>query len=152
MPATAPSMVPCWIAGSDIAERHRDRRGAEPLERRHLELGGEDADLLAFEVGEMADRRLGDHRGRRIMNMRDAVQALVGAEAEHQLEHRRIGGDALALRQRADQARRRHHLEALIDADEEFRRQDRALDRAELRAFDLPRDRAELARRIDLRP
>ena len=42
------------------------------------------------------------------------------------------------------------HFEALVDADEEFRRNDRALDGAELRALDLPRDRAELARRIDL--
>ena len=51
---------------------------------------------------------------------------------------------------RADQARRRHHLEALVDADEKFGRHDRALDRAELRALDLPRNRAQLARRIDL--
>src|SRR6202034_1258490 len=80
---------------------------------------------------------------------RDAVQPFVGAKPEHQLEHLGVGGETLALIHGADQARRRHQLEALVDADEEFRRNDRTLDSAELRALDLPRDRAELARRID---
>ena len=57
---------------------------------------------------------------------------------------------ALAVLERIDQPRRRHHLEALVDADEELRRNDRGLDGAELHAFDLPRNRAQLARRIDL--
>src|ERR1700685_602887 len=52
--------------------------------------------------------------------------------------------------ERVDETRRRHHFETLVDADEEFRRHGRDLDGAELRAFDLPRDRAELACRIDL--
>ena len=42
------------------------------------------------------------------------------------------------------------HAEARIDADEEIDRAGIALDVAELHAFDLARDRAELARRIDL--
>src|ERR1700722_1451530 len=44
----------------------------------------------------------------------------------------------------------RQHFEALVDADEEFRRRRCDLDGAELGTFDLPWDRAELARRIDL--
>ena len=51
---------------------------------------------------------------------------------------------------RIDEAGRRHDLEALVDADQKFRRNDQALDRAELHAFDLPLRRAQLARRIDL--
>ena len=78
------------------------------------------------------------------------MQPLVGAKPEHQLAHRGIGGDALAVLERIDQARRGHHLETLVDADEKFRRNFHDLDGAELGAFDLSRDRAELARRIDL--
>ena len=44
----------------------------------------------------------------------------------------------------------REHAEARIDADEEIDRPDIALDAAELHAFDLARDRAELASRVDL--
>ena len=55
----------------------------------------------------------------------DAVQSLVGAEPEHQLQHRRIGGDALPVLDGIDEAGRGHHLEALVDADEELRRNDR---------------------------
>jgi len=50
-----------------------------------------------------------------------------------------------------ESTRSRHHLEPVVDADEELGRKNGALDRAELRAFDLPRDRAELARGINLR-
>ena len=57
---------------------------------------------------------------------------------------------AAALASLAEQHRRREHAEARIDADEEIDRADIALDVAELHAFDLARDRAELARRIDL--
>ena len=51
---------------------------------------------------------------------------------------------------RVDQSRGGHHLEALVHADEELGRDERALDGAELRTLDLPGDRAQLARRIDL--
>ena len=78
------------------------------------------------------------------------MQPLVGAKPEHQLEHRRIGGDALAVLDGIDEAGRGHHLEALVDADKKLRRNDGDLDRAELHALDLPRNRAQLARRIDL--
>ena len=50
----------------------------------------------------------------------------------------------------ADEAGRGHDLEPLVDADIEFRRHHRGLDRAELHAFDLSRDRAQLAGGIDL--
>jgi len=56
----------------------------------------------------------------------------------------------LCVHYRADESRRGQYLKALVDPDEELRRNDRALDGAELRTFDLPRDRAELACRIDL--
>ena len=55
----------------------------------------------------------------------------------------------LALRHRSDEAWRGHHFEALVEADQKFRRYDLALDRAELHAFGLTRDRAQLACRID---
>ena len=48
-----------------------------------------------------------------------------------------------------DQAGRRQHLETLIDADQKLRCDDLALDGAELHAFGLALDRAQLARRID---
>ena len=93
---------------------------------------------------------LGNNLGRLGHKQADAAQPLGGAESEHRLEHLRVGGDTLPLLDRTDEARGGQHFEALIDADEEFRRNDRGLDRTELRAFDLPRDRAELARRKDL--
>ena len=40
------------------------------------------------------------------------------------------------------------HFEPLVDADKEFRRNDRALNCTKLSAFDLPCDRAQLACRI----
>src|SRR5579862_7395550 len=52
---------------------------------------------------------------------------------------------------RIDQAWRGHYLEAIVYADEELGRNHRALNGAELCAFDLPRNRAELAGRIDFR-
>ena len=133
-----------------VAERHRHRRDAEPAEGLALELRGEDAELLALEIGEMADRRFRDDRRRLRREQADAVQALVGAEPEHQFAHVRVGGQALRLGQRIDQSRRRHNLETLVDAGIEFRRRHHALDGAELSALDLPRDRAQLARRINL--
>ncbi len=50
----------------------------------------------------------------------------------------------------AEQHRRGEHAKTWIDADEEIYRPDIALDIAELHAFDLARDRTELACRIDL--
>ena len=67
------------------------------------------------------------------------MQSLIGAKPEHQLQHRGIHGETLRVRNSIDQPGRGHHLEAFIDADEELRRKDRALDRAELNALDLPR-------------
>ena len=83
------------------------------------------------------------------MNSPTPCKSLVGAETEHQLAHRRIGGEPLSVRHGVDEARRRQHLEALIDADQKFGRNDLALDCAELHAFGLPLDRAQLARRIN---
>jgi hypothetical protein len=79
------------------------------------------------------------------------VQPLVGAKSVHQFQDRRILGKAQRLSLRIHQTRRRHDLETLVDTDKEFRRDDRALDCAELHALDLARYRAELTRRIDFR-
>ena len=84
------------------------------------------------------------------MNSASAMQTFIGAEAEHQLAHRRIGGEALALGHGLDESGGRQHLEALVDADQKFGRNDQALDGAELHALGLPLYRAQLARRIDL--
>ena len=70
----------------------------------------------------------------------DAVQTLVGAEPEIKFQHLRIGGDLLGLRRRGDQTGRGQHFETFVDADKKLGRDDCALDRAELGAFDLPRD------------
>ena len=82
----------------------------------------------------------------------DAVQPLARPEPEHQFEHLLIGGNALPLLDRAHQTRRGHDFEALVDADKEFGRNDRTLNRPELHALDLPRDRPQLARRVDFGP
>ena len=52
------------------------------------------------------------------------------------------GGEPFALLHRTDEPRRGKYFEALVDADKKFRRNERALDGAELHAFDLPRDGA----------
>ena len=49
-----------------------------------------------------------------------------------------FGGEALPVFHRIHEPRSGHHLEAFVDADEEFRRDVHRLDGAELRAFDLP--------------
>jgi hypothetical protein len=51
--------------------------------------------------------------------------------------------------ERIDEAGSRHHLETLVDANKKLGRNGRNLDSAELRTFDLPRDRTQLACRID---
>ncbi len=61
----------------------------------------------------------------------------------------RIGGKALAVRHGRDEAGRRQNLEALIDAGQEFGRDNLALDGAELHAFGLLLDRSEPAGGID---
>ena len=99
----------------------------------------------------MADRSFRDDAGRLGNVETDAMQPLIGAKPEHQLQDRRIGGNALSMLQGIDQARRGHHPEALVDADKKLWRNVRHLDRTKLRAFDLPRDRTQLACRIDLR-
>ena len=145
MPATAPSMAPCCSAGSTSPKVIAT--GVAPS-RSNATVWNCDAkirNLLALEVGEVTDRSFRDDAGRLGYIEPDAVQPFLGAKAEHQLQHRRIGGDALSVLHRLDQPGGGHDLEALVDADEELRRYVRRLDRAELRAFDLPRDRAQLA-------
>jgi hypothetical protein len=115
-----------------------------------LEFGGEDPNFLALKVGQMPDRRPRQEASRRSDEECGTVQPSVGAKPEHELEHRRIGGDALAVLDGVDETWGGHHFETLVNADVELRRNDRHLDCAELHAFDLPRHRAQLARRIDL--
>ncbi len=81
----------------------------------------------------------------------DAAQPLIGAEPEHQLAHRRVEarGAHPARRNRRRRGAART-WKRVSRPDHEFRRHQLALDRAELRALDLARDRAELARGIDL--
>ena len=134
-----------------VAERHRHRRGAEPLQRNRLEVRSENPNLLALEIGEMADRRFCDDLGPLGHEQADAAQALVGAEPEHQLHQLRICGDLLALLHGVDEGGCGQHAKAIVEADHEFRRHHLALDGAELRALDLPRNRAQLARRVDFR-
>src|SRR6202044_1666019 len=81
----------------------------------------------------------------------NAVQPFGGAKPEIELQNIRIGGDLLGLRRRGDETRSGQHFETLVDADKKLGRDDRGLDRAELGAFDLSRDGAELARRVHLR-
>ena len=78
------------------------------------------------------------------------MQPFVGAEPKHQLQNLRVRGKALSMFHRVDQPRRRHHLKALVEANEKLGRHDCALNGTELRAFDLTWHRAQLARRIDL--
>ena len=78
------------------------------------------------------------------------MQTFVGAEPEHHFHDVGLGQHALAMGEQIDEAGRRQHFETLVDADVEFRRYDRAFDRAELQAFDLARHRAELAGGIEL--
>ena len=98
----------------------------------------------------MTDRTLRNHFRRFGERDGDTVQSLFGAKSEIEFQHRRIGGDLLALRGGRDETRSGQHFEAFVDTDEELGRNNGALDRAELRAFDLTRDRTQLARRIDL--
>src|SRR6516165_12229008 len=78
------------------------------------------------------------------------MQSLPGAEPQDQLAHRRVRGDARGVLHVVGETGSGHHLETFVDADTEFRRKDGNLNGVELRALDLPRDRAQLAVRIDL--
>src|SRR6516162_11545810 len=81
---------------------------------------------------------------------RDAMDAFGLAQAVHHFLHFRIGAHTNAVLHAVDQARSRQHFVAAVDADQEFRRADIALDRTELDAFDFARYRPKLARRVDL--
>jgi len=132
-----------------VGERHRDRRATHALDQLQLERRRQHADLQAGEVGQMRDLLLGDDRRRSDRINAGADQALVAAEPQHQAGHRRILDGALVLLAALEQAGRAERFVALVDADQEFGRPGPALDRAKLHALDLPRNGAELARRID---
>ena len=70
-----------------VAERHRHRRDAKPLERFALKLRRKNSDFLALKVGEVPQRHSRNHHRLLGHEQPHAVQSLVGAEAEHQLEH-----------------------------------------------------------------
>src|ERR1700722_2451915 len=97
----------------------------------------------------MADRRSCNQGGRACHHKPDATQTLVGPKPKYELFDRRVGGQTLPVLHGVDEARSRHHVEPLVDTDKELGWNHSALDRAELRAFDLPRDRAQLARVIN---
>ena len=52
------------------------------------------------------------------------MQPLVGAQSEHQLEHLRVGDNALTVSLRIDEAGRGHNLETRIEPDHELGRHD----------------------------
>ena len=105
--------------------------------------------FLPLKIGDMADRVLRNHFRGFGERHGDAMQTFVGAKPEVEFPHCLVAGDFLPLRDGGDEAWCRQHLKAFIDADKKLRRNDRALDGAELRAFDLARDRAKLARRVE---
>ncbi len=150
MPATEPSMAPCCSAGSTSPSVIAT--GVAPSRLNASDWNCE-AKILIFLPLKSARCRMADFE-----ITQDGCAAisptpcspLSAPSDEHQFEHRRIGGNALAMFERIDEARSGHHFEALVDADEKLRRNGAGLDRAELHAFDLARDRAQLACRIDL--
>jgi len=71
---------------------------------------------------------------------------------KHQLQNRRISGETLSVLHGINEPGRGHHFKAPVDADKKLRWNIRRLDGAELRTLDLSRNRAQLARRIDLGP
>ena len=149
VPAMAPSMAPCCSAGNTspnvIATGVRPRRpkaslwNCEAKTRTFLPLKSARWRIAALAMTDDGCE----------VNRPTPCKPLSAPSPSSSLRTSGSCGEALRLGQRVDQAGRRHHLEALVDAGIEFRRRDHALDGAELRAFDLPRDRAELARRID---
>src|SRR5580704_9961988 len=97
----------------------------------------------------MLDLLTGDDRGWPDGVNAGADQALVGAQSKHQAGHRGSLDSAFRLLAAGEQAGRAHRLVAVVDADQELWRSPPTLDRGELHALDLPRNGAELARRID---
>jgi hypothetical protein len=106
--------------------------------------------FFTAEVREPQDRVLRAIIGRAEVQRRDADHPLRRGKLEHRFLHGRIMDRGGGIRLVAEQHRRGEHAETRIDADKKVDRSDIALDIAELDAFDLARDRAELARWIDL--
>lgn len=131
------ALLECW---ENVGESHRHRRHAEPLKCHGLKLRGKDPDLLAFEVGEVTNRGFRHDAGRLGDVESDTMEALIGTEAKHELQHRGIGCETLSMLHRIHQSRGCHYLEAFIDADKKLRWNIRRLDGAELGALDLPGD------------
>src|ERR1700729_3325861 len=77
------------------------------------------------------------------------MKPFVGSEPKNELQQRGVQGKAVCMLHRIDQTRRRQYLKTLVDADEEFRWNERALNDTELCAFDLPWNSTQLARWID---
>ncbi len=77
-------------------------------------------------------------------------QAFACPQPEKHVADRRIAEHPHILLTAREQAGRAERLVTRIDADKKLRRSDPALDRSELRALDLPRDRAELTPRVEL--
>ncbi len=132
-----------------VGERHRHRRCIHSFDHLELKRRRQHANLHAFEFGEMTHRLAHHDRGRSGEHDRHPDQALIRAQSEHHVVDRRIVDHPQVLLAAGKQSGRAQRLVALIDADEKFRRPDPTLDRPELRAFDLPGNGAELARRID---
>ena len=82
----------------DLGERHRHSGGADPAQRLQLDLAAEHADLLAPEIGELADRRRGRVVGIAIAGHADRLQPLGLADRPEQLLERGIVQGALAMR------------------------------------------------------
>lgn len=106
--------------------------------------------FLPLKSEEPQDRIFRAVIGRAQVQRRDADHPLGRGKIEHGFLNGRIVNGRGGVRLVAEQHRRGEHAKARIDADKKVDRSDIALDIAELDAFDLARDRAELARRIDL--
>ena len=125
--------------GQYVAECHRHRRAAEPLDHLLLHVRGQDPKLLALEVGQMADGIAGDDVGRLRDEQGGTVDAFVGAETEiifcsSGFFTARTSCGRSVMRPGAEST-----SSAFVDADQELGRADIALDRAELHTLDLAR-------------
>ncbi len=78
------------------------------------------------------------------------MNPLVGAKPEHQLLQLGVFHNANFMRKVGNEARGRQHFIAFVDPSQKLGRSDIPLNRAELHAFDLPRNRSQLACRINL--
>jgi hypothetical protein len=79
-----------------------------------------------------------------------AVNPLVGAEPEHQLLQLGVFHNANFMRKVGNEARGGQHFVAFVDPSQKLGRSDIALNGTKLHAFDLPRNRSQLACRINL--